>query len=568
MPRRALSFALFSVSIGCIAEPPPTTLEVSDVQPREVDVGDRLEIRGAGFPLRRPAKIAFRGHVHRAGVAPEAINATIEVESRSEGRLEIPVDEAFAQRLTARGDTDHATFRGDVAVSFTAAEAGSAPLAGKASAVVIDVRVTRSKHANTDDAARAAVDLLGLEIANDVPASGGVVVSAVRSGSPAAGAGLLPGDVIVDFDGVRVASIADLIPAGDLAATIAVRREGSGELRTIAVPLDGVARRVPRGMIYGASLLAGVCLLLLLSMRRAPASAAVLERRIATRVRALRDRGAAPVTTVTRALVAALAGESSIRVSFGAVLFTFGCAALATVLPLLSPELDVVTLAMAAFTASAAIALVDGGVASRIARPHVAGALAVVTAVVTTGSFRVADLLRAQGALPWEWLSFRSPATLASMIVWAIAAATLAPRARASERAATYVTAALIAIFFLGGFRAPGVRAIEHETWSLAAIGAFVFVLKAWSAIAAIEVVRALLPMARSLPAARRAWIGIAVVAPALALLIGALPGGTGLSRALSAMTFGVSAVVVIFAAIRLYASVDRFGAGHLDPNA
>jgi len=566
---RSLTLAAAMLLSGCLAEPPPTTLDVSDVQPREVDIGDRLEIRGGGFPLRKPAKIVFRGHVHRPGIPAEAIQTTIEVESRSEGRLEIPVDESFAQRLTARGDSDHATFRGEVSVSFAPSEAGAAPLAGKATAVVLDVRAPRSKKARgNDEAARPSLDLLGLELSRDVPASGGVVVSAVRAGSPASGAGVLPGDVIIDFDGVRVSSPADLIPSGDLSASIAVRREGSGELRTIAIPLDGVARRVPRGMIEGASLLAAVSLLLVLSMRRAPAPLAILERRVATRVRALRERPGAPVSSATRALTSALAGETSLGLSPGSVLFTLGCAGVALVLPLLSPDLDVVTLAMAAFTASAAIALVDGGIAARVARPHVAGALAIVTAVVTTGSFRVADLLRAQGALPWEWLAFRSPAALASTTVWAVAAATLAPRTRTSERAATYVTAALVAIFFLGGFRAPGVRVIEHEGWSLAAIGAFVFVVKSWCALAAIEVVRALLPLARSVPAARRVWIACALVAPAVALAVGALPGGTTASRALSALTFGVSAVVALFAALRVYASVDRFGAGHLDPNA
>jgi hypothetical protein len=93
-------------------------------------------------------------------------------------------------------------------------------------------------------------------------------------------------------------------------------------------------------------------------------------------------------------------------------------------------------------------------------------------------------------------------------------------------------------------------------------------VIKAWFALAAIEVVRAMLPMVRSVPTARRTWIGIAIAAPLLSLLIGAVPGGTGLARALSAATFGVSMVVALFAAIRLYAAVDRFGAGHLDPNA
>lgn len=559
--QRILGIACVVVA-GCVAEPMPTTLEVNDVQPHEVDVGDRVEIRGAGFPTRRTAKVIFRGTVHRGGVPAEAINTTLEVESRSEGRLEIPVDESLAARFSANGATGHATFRGEITVSFAAAEAGAAPLRGRATNIVLDVRGARStKVTHGRDAAAAALDGLGLTIADEAPASGGLVVAAVRPGSPAAGAGILPRDVIVEFDGVRVATVGDLVPAGDTAANVAVRRDGSGELRAIAIPLDGALRRIPRGMIAGAGLVGAAVLLLLLSLRRPSAASAAVERRIAARVRALSP--ASTARDATRSLLAVLAGESAISFPIGAVAFTLGCATIALAMPLLLPEIDAITLTLAAFAFSSAVALQSGGVLP-IARPHLAGALAVVCAVVSTGAFRVADLLRAQGALPWEWLAFRTPAALASVLVWIVAAAAL-PRSTGGERTARFVAAGLLAMLFFGGFRVPGVRTIEHEAWSLAAIGAAVMVLKAWLAMIAIDVVRVLMPVVRASTLRVRMLGVVALLAPVCGYALAFVPWAVG--RALSVATFGAAAVTLAFAAMRVYASISRIGVGHLDPH-
>lgn len=554
-----------------MAEPPPTTLEVSDVQPHEVDVGDRLEIAGAGFPTRRTAKIAFRGTVHRGGMQPEAMNVTFEVESRSEGRLELPVDEALAARFSADGATGHATFRGEVSVMFAASEAGAAPLRGRATNVIVDVRGSRKgKGAPGRDprgSPREALEGLGLVIADEAPASGGLAIAEVRPGSPAAGAGILPRDVIIDFDGVRVASLGDLVPAGDTTAMLAIRRDG-GELRTLAVPLDGALRRVSRGMTAGAGLVAAASLLLLLAMRKPSAASAIVERRIAARMRAPGALSVgASARNATRRTLAVLAGDSSLQLSLGAIAFTSVCAAVALITPLLAPELDVVALSLAAFGASAATAFFGGaGSLPSIARPHLAGALAVACAVVTSGAYRLADVLRAQGALPWEWLAFRTPATLLSVCVWVLAAASL-PRTSAADRSARYVAAGLIATLFFGGFRVPGIRTIEHEAWSLAAIGAVVLVVKAWLALIAIEVVRVLLPIVRASTLRVRLAAALAVVAPLAAYALASLASGAAVGRALAIATFGATAVVLTFAGMRLYAALSRIGVGHLDPH-
>jgi len=564
-------------SVSCAGEPPPTTLDVSAVEPREVDIGDRIEVTGAGFPVRKKARIVFRGVVHRAGIPGEHVAAVVEVESRSEGRLEIPVDTALAERFAATGESGHATFRGEVSVTFPPGEPGAAPLAGKTSGIVLDVRAGRAaKPERREESARAALEQLGIEIGGVAAASGGLIVASVRSGSPASGAGLLPRDVIVDFDGVRVASVADLLPSGDAIASLAIRRDGAEELRALAIPLDGIARRIPRTLGVSGALVGAAALFLLLAMRKPSASAALVERRIAARVRALGARRGAEVREGWRAGLSILAGDRAYRPSFDSVLFSAGCAAVACVTPMLAPDLDVVTLSLASVAGASALSLA-GGATLGVAATHAAGALAVFTAVVTSGSFRVADLLRAQGAMPWEWLAFRTPAALASMLVWVFAAASLGGQSlgaegtrvqKPSERAAVAVAAALIAVLFLGGFRVPGARAIEHEGWSLAAIGAALYLVKAWSALFAIELARTMLPVLRAKGRALRVVVPIALAAPVLAAATGAFQASAGAGRVLSLATFGATLVVLAYGAMRLASAIERIGAGHLDPTA
>ncbi|MBI2395232.1 MAG: PDZ domain-containing protein [Deltaproteobacteria bacterium] len=573
LSRRLGAFACGAVLVGCAAEPPPTTLTVSGVEPREVDIGDRIEISGGGFPTRKTARIIFRGTVHRAGIPGEPVAAAIEVESRSEGRLEIPVDGALADRFAATGDAGHATFRGDVTVTFAPGEPGAAALAGKATGVVLDVRGGRSaKPERREQLAKSALDQLGIEIGGVAAASGGLVVGAVRSGSPASGAGLLPNDVILDFDGVRVGAVADLVPSGDEVAMVNVRRTEGGELRTIAIPLDGVARRVPKTFAFAGSLVGAASLLLLLAMRRPSATAAIVERRIAVRVRALAERRGARLREGWRAALSVLAGERAFRPSLDAVLFTGAVALVGCAAPMLAPDLDAATLSLAAIAGASALAL-TGGASVGVAATHGAGALAIASSVITSGSFRMSDVLRAQGAAPWEWLAFRSPATLLAASVWIVAAASVgasstASKARPSERGAVAVAAALVAVFFFGGWRVPGARAIEHQGWSLAAIGAAIFVAKAWLAALAIDVVRALLPIVHAHGRGPRMLVPAALLGPVLSIAWTMAQPSVGVVRAVALATFGAIAVMVTWGAIRLVSCIERIGAGHLDPNA
>src|SRR5690349_5232180 len=60
--------------LGCAADAGPELLNVIDVVPRAVDVGDRIEILGTNLPAgeAREALVTFRGELRRPGQAPLA----------------------------------------------------------------------------------------------------------------------------------------------------------------------------------------------------------------------------------------------------------------------------------------------------------------------------------------------------------------------------------------------------------------------------------------------------------------------------------------------------------------
>src|SRR5580693_8084242 len=77
----ALALAACLALIGCAADTSaPELLNVIDVAPREVDVGDRIEVLGTTLPtgLGREATVTFKGELRRPGQAPVDTGITIE----------------------------------------------------------------------------------------------------------------------------------------------------------------------------------------------------------------------------------------------------------------------------------------------------------------------------------------------------------------------------------------------------------------------------------------------------------------------------------------------------------
>jgi NADH-quinone oxidoreductase subunit H len=560
--RLALALIAFaSGSLGCAADlssSVPSMIDVADVQPREVEVGDRLEIVGSGFPLKRTAHVLLRGNVHKPGLAAEPVAIAIDAETRSEGKLEIPLTSQITERIVGTGESAlHATFRGDVVVSFAPAESGTAPLTGKASGVVLDVRpeTVRTKAvARREEAGRKLLDFLGVTIGAAAPASGGLLVTAVSPGSPAAQAGILARDVLVDFDGVRVSSVSDLAPSSDR-AQIGVRHEGEAETRPLSVPLAGFSQRIPRSMV-GAALLVGIAsVLVLLGASRPSARRAFVERAAAERLRrgsrelVERSLPSLAIVAATAPLLPIAQTMLGIDLDVGALLCVGGAALVA--MSLASAE----ERSGPSRAASSALA---------IARDQIPAVLAAAGVIVATGSLRLDDVLRAQGAAPWEWFAFRNPAMTLAFATWLSGAATPKKNRGAIDDACTVVTSVLAAALFLGGWRLPSA---PWSTFQL--VAALTFALKAVVVAAVVRSASSVLPEASPgrVHPTLRTRVPLAAAALVATVFMSTLSPSPSFLQVLGLGTFVACVSLAAFAVLRAASSVRKIALRHVDPS-
>lgn len=416
---------------GCSRQPSPQLVQVLDLTPRQVEAGEHVVLVGAGFPPGKPARVTFRGTLHRPGERPVR-GAEIPVSGMVVGpeQIEMAFGEPVQALFCGAGDRAvHTTFEGDVEVGFAAALPGAPPVVGMLQHVTLDVHPDGARR--DDEAEQEGLRALGWLGLKGDEGPLGLTVRSVEPGSRAVSAGLAEGDVVASFDGVHVGAVGDMVPApGEREATLGVRRAGAAVESVLLLPVDGF-RRAPPTELIGAALvvLAALAAVLLFAAPARPSIAAQLQR-IVSRLRAragnagLARRSA--VASLGRALGAATLGALP---PAGAPALVDGviCALLA-VMPfgqyLVASQLDVGLLFVGAATALAVAALVAGGsawsgarAALHVAWQHVPAALVVSSVVVSTGSLRVQEIERAQGGWPWDWLAFRSPAGLVALVL-------------------------------------------------------------------------------------------------------------------------------------------------------
>ena len=223
------AIAWLSAGAGsCAQRPVADLIEVREVTPSDVELGDRITVVGEGFPAGRPARVTFRGDLRRPGERPIR-RAEVVLEGAVVGpeQLEVPFGEAAQAVFCGAGDrAAHTTFEGEVEVAFAAAALGAAPVAGTLRQVVLDVRPGASP-ANTeaDHQGQRLAAFAGLQVGPAARRGLGLPVEGVAPGSRAEAAGIAPGDVLATFDGLRVDSVGDLAPApGEREAVVGVRR--------------------------------------------------------------------------------------------------------------------------------------------------------------------------------------------------------------------------------------------------------------------------------------------------------------------------------------------------------
>jgi NADH-quinone oxidoreductase subunit H len=564
---------LLSGAGGCTREASPQLVRVSDIAPREVEPGDRVAIVGEGFPPGREARVTFRGTLHRPGEKPETeVEIVVGGVVAGTEQVEVAFSETTqAMFCRARDRAAHTTFEGDLEVAFAAATAGAAPVAGTLRHVVFDVRPSASPSDVEQD--REGTRLLAWVGMEATASSAGLTVTSVEPGSRAEAAGISPGDTLATFDGVRVATVGDVVPAsGEREATIVLRRtDGTSELtRTLAV--DGFRRAPPADLVAAALIaLSALALVLILGAPARPVLAAPLQR-LVSRMRAgvvpafrAAARDALPPAGPL-ALVDALAYALLAAMPFGQYL--------------VAAQLDVGLLFVAAATALTVAALLSSGTALRglkaaahVALQHVPAALAVVTVVATTGSLRMQEIARTQGGWPWDWLAFRSPGALVALGLLlaccriepdgpdapttAVAALVETPPRRrvrglwleAACRAHRILVAGLASGLFLGGWLLPGLTAAEQAgSPVLQLAGAAWLLAKTWGIVLLMIWGASALPEARVVERSRNAALWLVPVSFAALLAAAAWTWWSPVGAAQLLVSGSLVALVVLLA--------------------
>ena len=509
-----LAFATLGL-MACERDGVPPLVEVSEVSPREIEVGDRMELRGAGFPQGRTARVTFRGTLLRPGRQP-IHGASIDADGvvAAADRIEVVVSEPLEDRFCGHGDkAAHTTMTGDVEVAFASSAPGAPPLVGVMHGMTLDITPSSVRASVVESRAAEGAHVLSfLGVTPGVATPRGLPIEKLAPGSPGDQAGFQPGDLISAVDGVHVREVSDVTPASARSAQITLRHGDSGSEETKTVAMIGYAgERIP--LEYGPALLVvGLALaMLVLLIIPAPAVASALELRLARRLR----------VAGLKSTVLALFGRGPRAIGSALASVLIGTFALGP--HVIGAELDGAVLLVAAIALFLASRVASAGGVKASARaafdvvlPGLVLTAAVAGSVIHGGALHLAELVRAQGGAPWEWSALRQP--VASALAFSYVGALLvmlrtrdevrlladarvddgdsvvtassrampaaAKNGRLLERLGLIVASGLGVAVFFGGWQLPG--GVEARSTVLQVAAALVFVVKTWGLVAAL----------------------------------------------------------------------------------
>lgn len=563
----SLVLPLLCALAGCETQPTHEVLTLTELNPRQVEPGDRLVLHTTGLP---PAGDIRRIHVRlaaqlaRPGVArcestvsavltdpPEGTTVTDaitgqpreaaygEVPShalRIEGasRLEFTLTDALVRSLTrcagepaADPVASHATLsflgaRGGISVQVETLQGTVLSSARSLRGPIVDLHLTQGRGLDVTrtalSRAERALAGVGVHLAPVLPPEGGLQVERVDPNSAADEAGVADGDVLLRLDGVSLTAIDDFRPApGRDLAVLTVRRGDAVEDRALRV--SHLDPPVSWDVVLAAVLVLLAAALLWSAGSRVPP----VLRRAARAVGMLREGRPEPVvtapwSTAQHRLGWLALGTTALAVPFGSGIFSVDPDVLATSLAL------VVAGALLATTRHVGVRARVGVAARELVRglPLVVGAGAVVAASGTLGFQGVAA---AQGALPWQWNLFRDPLHLvvgAYAVAWVLAGFEAGERPslplHLAERLLTWSRAVLVALLLAGAWRLPAVGAgVQASSVGLQMVGVCALLAKAWALHAAARRIRRSTRRPRAEALTRAAWTA-ALPAAALAL--------------------------------------------------
>ncbi len=564
---RLLVGAVLCTAAGCGRPPSADILTLVDFNPPQVEFGDRCEILGQGFPVGAEAVVTLEGQFSSPGQPTETRTVQFQAPAVTENKIEFTFTERVQALVgLANGRFPHTTFRGDLSVAFAATGANRA-VSGTLRNTTIDMHPPSARalaqEAGGLSQGQGVLRYLGLTVAPALPpaaegaspaANAGLRIAAVEPDRPGSRLGILPGDVLVRFGGVRVVSVADLVPPrGQRLVPIGVERVAGLEPLVFTADLAGLSAWPPAEIVGTAILLAIAAAILLLFMAPVAGVITWVERRIFARMQSRIGPNRVGPQGFLQWLadgLKAILKEDIIPTDADAPLFRFapylvfiGVSATFVVMPfgqyLIAADLDVGILFVVAVTSLVTIGLMTGGWASnnkwsllggvrsaaQIISYEVPAALAIVVVVMMSGTLRMQGIVEAQGGAPWDWFLFQNPITFLLFFLYFTAALAEGnrgpfdlPEAESelvagysteysgmrylffffAEWANVFVMSGIAAALFLGGWQVPGVTPAQQEaSLGLQLLGALVFQLKSWFLIFVVIWVRWTLPRVR-----------------------------------------------------------------------
>lgn len=465
--------ALLLVLAGCERTVAPPLVEVTELAPREVEPGDRLEIHGTGFPQGRNGKIVLEGTAYRPGEAPQE-HITVEADGvvAAPDRMDVVIRESLTERICGKGDrASHATFYGSVLVSFASNDPTAPPLIGRMKTATLDVEPMSVRATSLDARTAEGTHVLAyLGITPGAPTPRGIPVEKIEPGSSAERVNIQTGDVIIAFDSVHTLALADIAPASSRTADITILHGDSGAEDTKTVSLINYsAERVPSEYAPALVVVGLALAVLVLLVLPGPPALAGLELQIAQQLRRTSWRAALAALFGTRAGLAVSALTTAALAAFALVPFVVG------------REVD----GFALFAIAGTLFVCAAGAKARgfknvVKRSFealmivlVIGA-AIALAIGQVGAIELSEIVRLQGSLPWQVEATRHPAcAVLALVYFGAVIALLRRRAGAEptlERAGVLFASALGVAVFFGGWQLGGAAGFCAKVWLATAI--------------------------------------------------------------------------------------------------
>ena len=482
---RPLAWVALALSAGCDArDTSPNLLEVTDLNPHSLEVGDRLTLTGSGFPEGRAAKVSFQGDIFRAGQSPLRDVTIVATAAASDPHsIAVTLSPDLARDFCGAGDAVHATFRGATTAAFQARESGAPPVRGTLEGVVLDVNpasISKLALAAHEAEAQRFAEYAGMAVVHSEERDV-LLVDTVDPDGRASRAGLLPGDALLELDGVRLASLSDLIPPPRARLShVSLRRGDEQTPSTFALDVSGFQPGSPSELAPAATLLGFAVALLLLFASPVGRALSWLEGRLASQIR---DRGRASVRSRARGDLKSL-GFVRVALSelpssplpyFVFIMDSAWLTLLAMNRTIWARELDLPVLFLGSLTALCATALVVGGrepgrrfsllaglrhvLLTLVFQTPVLSAMA--CAVLLSGSLRSDDILAAQGGWPWQWFAFASPVALGIFVLLLLGLVPVVSRAPGALAAA--ISEGKCRSLTIAWHHAPGVEPLDPD---------------------------------------------------------------------------------------------------------